>query len=245
MNSLYLRKQTDSFVYFDEGQRLVAGSEYAVQVAAREFREDTVSSAALVLSDGSGAIASCALTPDPLRRGLRTGTLGIAGSAPAECTLQVQLGGSVILLSDVAIVRSGSGSGSGSGAGSGSGWTVVDLGRVSSGSVPVSDRTHVKLTAPVMDEPLAVTPSADLFKAYVVITPDVSAAGAFPFTDVLVAGSHPRWGRQDSLRMRSETWLLKITRIAGDYYADLRAGASAGVETDPDGAVVPGVEVNS
>lgn len=247
MNRFSFRKQSDSFALFSGGQRLFAGSSYEVRFSAPEFRADQTSPASLLLAAGDLLLASCALSPDPLRRDVRTGTLvlpDLADSGPFE--LRVVLGQNTILLVDVVVTGHASGGEDAGGAGAGSRWTVVDLGSVPTGIIAVEDMTQVSLTAPVAvnpSVPLSIAPTGDSLDAYVVVS--VEGAARFPFTDVLVNGAAPTWSHKDSLLMPAHKWVIRLVKVAGDYYADLRAGRPAGTEVDPDGAHVVSSEVNS
>lgn len=240
MNSIALSKRTDSFAWFTEGQRLFAGSTYAVSVDAPEFRVDTESSARVVVKAGGEGRAECALVPDPLRRGLRRGVL--VAPADGADSLVVELAGNTILMMDI-VATSGPGS---SQAPSESRWTVVDLGVVTSGAVQVADMTQVKLSAAPMDDVLGIAPvgTGDTFDAYVAVSAAGGSATRFPFTGVFVGGSVPTWSHQDSLTMPARRWILHVVKVAGEYYADLRAGRPGGTEVDPDGDAVVSAEVN-
>lgn len=247
MNRFSFRKQSDSFAMFSAGQRLFAGSAYEVRFSAPEFRDDQTSAASLLLSAGDFLLASCTLSPDPLRRDVRTGTLAIpdrSESGPFE--LRVVLGQNTMLLVDVVVTGHASGGEDVGSAGAGSRWTVVDLGSVPTGIIAVEDMTQVSLTAPVTANPgvpLSIAPSGDSLDAYVVVT--VEGTARFPFTDVLIGGAAPTWSHKDSLVMPAHRWIIHIVKVAGAYYADLRAGRPAGTEVDPDGAHVVSSEVNS
>lgn len=242
-------KQADSFALFTESRRLFAGSSYDVQVDAPEFREDTVSGATLTLCSGQVRLASCALVPDPLRRGLRVSgqaaplaVPAYAETAPLE--LRVELGGNTILA--LAATVAGAVSGDAAPPSDTSRWTVTDLGTVLAGAVSVADMSQTKLSASPMAEPLSVTPPEGPLDAYVVVTvPQSVAAPRFPFSGVLVGGSAPVWSHQDSLLLPARKWILRIVRVADDYCADLRAGRPGGTEIDPDGTAVVSAEVNS
>lgn len=249
MNKLHVRKQTDSFVIFSEGQRLYAGSSYEVRVDAPEFRDATDAVATLSLCSGSIRLATCALTPDPLRRGVRQTVADSPLAIPAWretslLELRVELGGDTIILVDATVIGNASGD-----ATVVPRWTVTDLGTVDP-SVPVvlANMAQVKLSAAAVALPLhslsLVPPEGDL-DAYVVVTvPAGSAAVRFPFSGVLVGGTAPVWSHQDSLLLPSRKWILRIVKVADDYYADLRAGRPGGTEIDPDGAAVVSAEVN-
>ena len=244
MNRFSLRKSAGALVSFDEGQRLFAGSTYGVDVSAPEFRKDTESAAELVLAAGGVRVAACTLVPDPLRRGRRVST-GAGGHlvVPAygenvPVAVQVTLGTDVLVYVDSRVT----GVPGGAPAPSGSRWTVVDLGRVTDGAVALSDMTQVKLTAPVASVPLSITAGSPL-DAYVVVVGE--GLSRFPFTEVLVNGAAPVWTHQDSLSMPAQKWVLRIVKVADNYYADLRAGRPGGTELDPDGAAVVSAEVNS
>lgn len=240
MLELRLRKLNDSLAAFPGGQRLFAGSAYGVFVDAPEFREDTSSEASLALEASGVEHASCALAADPLRRGVRVGTLSVpswAESAPVE--LRVVLGGNTILLSEASVVGLPAGSSPGQPSQE---RTEVDLGVISSRVVQMASMTQVRLASPVVYEPLSIVPPDGPFDVYVAI--ESTDGSRFPFSDVLVGGSRPTWGHQDSFALPSRKWLLRIIKVAGTYYADLRAGVPGGTETDPDGAAVVSAEVN-
>jgi len=238
MNNITLSKRTDSFAWFTEGQRLFTGSTYAVAVDAPEFRGDTESPASFAIKFGGEVQATCALDPDPLRRGLRRGV--VTAPAGGDGAIVVELAGDTILMVDVAVVDPAV-------AHTPSRWTVVDLGTVASGAVSVADLTQVKLAAAPMDDVLGVSPAdpAGAFDAFIVVSAVGAQATRFPFSGVLVGGRAPVWSHQDSLVMPARTWILHIIKVAGDYYADLRSGRPAGAEVDPDGAVVVSAEVNT
>ena len=243
MNSFCIRKVSDSFAWFDDGQRLYAGSTYRVVVEAEEFREDLGSAARLGLAAGGVVLAGCELQPDPLRRGLRVGELTIpAYRETSGLELRVTLAGCTVLLVGVTVVGLASGEAP---TPSGARWQVVDLGVVASGVVPVADMTQVKLAAEALDEPLSIvpTPADGSFDAFVVVT----SAGArrFPFSSILVAGGSPVWSHQDSYAMPADRWILRLVKVADVYYADFRAGRPGGTELDPDGAAVISAEVHS
>ena len=246
MNRFRFRKQSDSFALFSGGQRLFAGSSYEVRFSAPEFRADRTSPASLLLAAGDLLLASCELSPDVFRRDVRTGTLDLPDNADGPCELRVALDGDTILLVDVSVTGHASGGESGGESGAGSRWTVVNLGSVPTGIIAVEDMTQVLLTAPATvnpSVPLAITPSGDSLDAYVVVT--VEGTARFPFTDVLVGGAAPTWSHKDSLAMEAHKWVIRLVKVAGEYYADLRAGRPAGTEVDPDGAHVVSSEVNS
>lgn len=246
MNRFSFRKQSDSFALFSGGQRLFAGSSYEVRFSTPEFRADRTSLASLLLVAGDLTLASCSLSPDQFRRDVRTGTLDLPDNAAGQCELRVVLGSDTILLVDASVTGHASGGESGGETGAGSRWTVVNLGSVPSGAIAVADMTQVSLTAPVTvapSAPLSITPSGDSLDAYVVVSVDGTAR--FPFTDVLVNGAAPTWSHKDSLLMPAHKWVIRLVKVAGDYYADLRAGRPAGTEVDPDGAHVVSSEVNS
>lgn len=246
MNRFSFRKQSDSFALFSGGQRLFAGSSYEVRFSAPEFRADRESEASLLLAAGDSVIASCALSPDPLRRDVRVGTLVLPDGAAGPAELRVVLGADTILLVDVAVTGHVSGGEDAGSAGAGSRWTVVDFGSVPTGIIAVEDMTQVSLTAPVTvnpSVPLSIAPAGDSLDAYVVVT--VEGTARFPFTDVLVGGAAPTWIHKDSLAMPAHRWIIRLVKVAGVYYADLRAGRPAGTEVDPDGAHVVSSEVNS
>lgn len=252
MNRLHIRKQTDSFAIFSQGQRLFAGSSYEVRVDAAEFRADVSSSATLKLGSGQAPVATCELSPDPLRRGVRrtdptdpSALLVIpAWHDDVRLPLRVELGGNTILLMDVVVA--GSPAGSVDVPADLVRWTVEDLGTVESGSISVADMSQVKLSvAGLLPTPLSVTPPSGPFDAYVVVTvPDSVVVPRFPFSDILVAGAAPTWSHQDSFLLPARKWVLRLTKVADDYYADLRAGWPPGAEIDPDGAAVVSAEVN-
>lgn len=246
MNRLSFRKQSDSFALFSGGQRLFAGSSYEVRFSAPEFRSDRESPASLLLAAGDALLASCSLSPDPLRRDVRTGELVLPDSSVGQVELRVVLGADTILLVDASVTGHASGGEDAGSAGAGSRWTVVDLGSVPTGIIAVEDMTQVSLTAPVTvnpSVPLSIAPTGDSLDAYVVVS--VEGAARFPFTDVLVNGAAPTWSHKDSLLMPAHKWVIRLVKVAGDYYADLRAGRPAGTEVDPDGAHVVSSEVNS
>lgn len=249
MNRLHIRKQTDSFAIFSQGQRLFAGSSYEVRVDAAEFRADTSSSASLGLYSGQTPVATCALAPDPLRRGSRVTDPSAPLAIPAwhddtRLSVRVKLDGNTILLMDAVVA--GSPTGSAAVPADLVRWTVEDLGTVDSGSIAVADMSQVKLSvAGLLSTPLSVTPPSGPFDAYVVVNVlDSVSVPRFPFSEVLVAGAAPTWSHQDSFLLPARKWVLRLTKVADDYYADLRAGWPPGTEADPDGAVVVSAEVN-
>lgn len=246
MNTLCVRKLTDSLVEFAQGQRLFAGSSYDVCVDAAEFRADTTSTATLVLQSGAVRHASCTLVADPLRRGVRrsdpAAPLEIpAWSETASLDLCAELAGNTVFLVPVTVVGRAFGDVS-PGAGR---WTVVDLGDIGLASVPLANLTQVKLSAAPAAVPLSLVPPEGELDAYVVVTVPVTETPRFPFTGVLVGGADPVWNHQDSLVLPARRWILHVVKVADVYCADLRAGRPAGTELDPDGAAVVGAEVNS
>lgn len=244
MNRLVIRKGNDSVTVFADGQRLFAGSPYEVKVYAREFRDDVRSPAAARLFSGRALVAECPLAPDPLRRGVRVSSEPLAVPAfrdDARGMLYVSLGDAVIMAVPAAVTGIPDGSVEPA---SGSRWTEVDLGKVATGRVEVADMTQVKLSAPDNATALSVVPieSEGSFEAYVVVVSDRTVP--FPFTGVTVGGSAPVWSHQDSFLMPSTRWTLRLAKVAGEYYADFRAGRAGGAEIDPDGATVVSAEVN-
>jgi hypothetical protein len=245
VNKLQFRKKSDSIAWFADGQRLYAGSSYSVSVDAPEFSEDQESVATMGLYSGGVELATCQLVPDPLRRGRRVCTQ-FDVPAYAEDTLvgmRVELDGNTILLVSVTIVGAPYGT-----VGSDhtrSRWAVVDLGKISSAGISVGDMTQVKLEASMMQVPLSITPPSGAFDTYISITQaQEDQVARFPFTGVLVAGRTPLWSHQDSYLLPCRKWVLRVVRVADDYYADLRAGRPAGTELDPDGNAVVSAEVN-
>lgn len=243
MNSLYLVKYSDSIARFGEGHRLFSGSSYSVKVDAKEFRADTEAAAELSLVSGDETLATCTLSPDTLRRGLRTGTLEVPADLGSRSTFSIviRLGGNVIFVMEIGV---DSVTPSGTVTPASPRWTVVDLGTVTSGMITVFDMTQTKLVAAAMDEPLSITPvePSGSLDAYVVVSSET--AGRFPFSEVHVGGASPVWSHLDSLSMTATRWIIRITKVADVFYADLRIGRPGGVETDPDGAVVTSAEVN-
>lgn len=243
MNRMSLRKQTDSFALFADGQRMFAGSLYEIRVDAPEFRTDAESPAYVRLESAGVELASCGLVADPLRRGLRVGLLPVPGWRDSlAADLRVELGGNTILFVDVAVTGAPAGE---SGPAQAGGRTEVDLGRLPYSTVTIADMTQARLVSPVVAEPLSVVPASDGASFDVYVSIETDGARRFPFSDVLVAGTRPTWSHQDSFLVPSQKWLLRIVKVAGTYYADLRAGRPGGTEIDPDGAAVVSAEVNS
>lgn len=241
MRELRIWKLNDSFAAFPCGQKLFAGTAYGVSVDAPEFREDVSSEASLALEASGVEHASCALSADLLRRGVRVGTLSVPSWAEdTSARLRVVLAGDTILLAGAPVAGLSVGSSSGQPSQE---RTEVDLGVVSSRVVQMASMTQVRLASPVVYEPLSIVPPDGPFDVYVAI--ESTDGSRFPFSDVLVGGSRPTWGHQDSFALPSRKWLLRIIKVAGTYYADLRAGVPGGAETDPDGAAVVSAEVNS
>lgn len=243
MNRFFMRKRTDSFAQFDEGQRLYTGSSYAAVIEAPEFRKDQTTPASMTISSGNVALVTCALAADPQRRGVRRGQFVIpAYSGGTGFLITLRLGSDVIMAADVGVDNPGP-VGGGEPVVQLPRWTVVDLGKVSSGRIEVRDMHQVKLSSDMSDEPLAITAKDDngSFNAYVVVTTD---AGRFPFSDVLVDGRRPVWTHLDSFLLPVAKWMLRLVKVADTLYAELHADIPGGVETDPDGGTVVSAEVN-
>lgn len=246
-NKFSVKKQTDSFALFPSGRNLFGGSSYDVEVEAPEFRIDTDSDASVDLVVGGMIVAECSLVADPLRRGLRRGLRSGSLDVPAWVTtvsadLRVTVGSDTILL--VPVVVTGAPDGTETLPSSASGRTEVDLGQISSRTVYVDDMSQYRLVSDVTDEPLSIVPSGDKLDVVIAIEA-ANGLTRFPFSDVFVGGVRPFWGHQDSFFVPSARWLLRVMKVAGTYYADLRAGRPAGAEVDPDGATVVSAEVNS
>lgn len=255
-------------------ERLFAWSTYDVHVFAREFASDTSSVATLNLLHDSGGIrnvvfATCELTPDPLRRGVRTGTLAIGDETRAALFDMLVTGGesvepfvvhvtkgsdnSTVVHREIPLVLTPrvvqTGGGGGGGATSASLWTVVDGGAVVAPcSIPVGDRTQVSITVTgsgtvdILPRVAGVPVTGGPFEAYVRIMTEGSWA---PLTEVTVAGSPVVWDYRDSSLLSSPSWLLHLMSIGGVWRASLKSDASVpGVEEDSDGDAVPGTEVN-
>lgn len=242
MERLCVVKLTPSIVRFVEDFMMYFGSSYDVWCDAREFRADTTSAATLSVETGDEVIASCPLSPDPKRRGVRRGTLSLAGLSYPEGRywLCAKLGGDVVFRAEV-VAFSVAGSVADP-AGRDARWTVVDKGVVSSATLDVADMTQVRLASHANALPLNILATAEPFEAYVVVS---SLTGRFPFSDVLVNGGSPVWDHKDSLQLLSSEWTLHLVKVAGTFHAELRSGKAAGAETDPDGNLVNSMEVNS
>lgn len=246
VDRLSIVKLSQSVVRFTEDFMMYFGSSYDVWCEAEDFRRDTMSASSLLVETDSEIVAACSLFPDPQRRGVRRGTLSLAGvSRPAgRYWLCAKIGGDVVFRIDVEAFSTASGTAptpapTPSG---GSRWTVVDIGTLSGSVVEVSDMTQVKLAADYTSEPLDIRVSDDPFEAYVAVT---APGGRFPFTDVLVNGSSPVWDRKDSILLSSSLWTVHVVKVAGTFRAELRSGKAAGAEIDPDGNLVNSMEVNS
>ena len=242
MDRLFVTKLTPAIVRFSEDFMMYFGSSYDVWCCAEDFRRDTESPATLSVETDSAVLASCAITPDPERRGVRRGTLSLTGlSYPTgRYWLCAKLGADVVFRTEV-MGFSVAGS-TVDPSGGGSRWTVVDRGTVTDPAVEVADMTQVLLASGADSRPLDLFVSDDPFEAYVVVT---SLSGTFPFSDVLVNGFRPVWDHKDSLQLRSSEWTIHIMKVAGTFHAELRSGVAAGAETDPDGNLVNSMEVNS
>ena len=236
MQEIIISKVTDSTAtVLPGGSKLFTGYECAFRVRAQEFARDTASAASLELVDSAGAVAaSCPLVPDPLRRPVRTGSLTVVAAA----RLRVTLSGSVVMDIPMDTVP---GTSSGSSPSSGGRWTVVDMGLVTNGRVPVGDLQQITLSASDVAMPLDVVTGEGFFEAYVIVT---GTLGRFPFTGVTVNGAEPVWTRMDSLQLRESSWTLHVVKVAGSYRAELSASRYAGTELDPDGSAVTSAEVN-
>ena len=226
-------KLSPTLVRFLDGALLYSGSRYAVWCEAPEFASDVESACTLELE---GAAASCTLAPDPLRRGVRTGTLSLADVDAGRKWLCAKLDGDVLFRAEVVVFAPASAQD----APVSGRWTVVD-GTLQDGQLAVADMSQVRLSASPAQAPLALSVSDDPFEAYVVVT---SSSPGFPFTGVTVNGNAPVWTRQDSLALPSTRWVLHVMKVAGVFQAELHAGIPAGTETDPDGDLVTSVEVN-
>lgn len=243
MNRLDLAVRAGRLDFLAERQWLFAGSAYEVSVDALEFATDGTSEATLQFATSSEVCASCSLVPDPLRRGLRTGVVHLpVYEESVDLDVRVELAGSTLAIAGVRVTGLPGGTAAPSGDAQPR-WTVVDLGRVDTGTISLADMTQVKMVASPVGAPLNIAVVDGLMDAYVLITTD--GARGFPYTGVLIDNSAPSWVHQDSFGAPSQTWMLHVTRVAGRYFADLRAGLPAGVETDPDGAVIISAEVNN
>lgn len=242
MDRLCVVKLSPSVVRFAEDFMMYFGSSYDVWCEAKDFRADGASEATLSVETAGEILASCSLSADPQRRGVRRGTLSLSGlSYPSgRYWLCAKLAGNVVFRVEV-MAFSVAGS-EASPSGRDGRWTVVDLGVVNSATVTVADMTQVKLASQNTVAPLNILATAEPFEAYVAVT---SLDGGFPFSDVLVNGASPVWDHKDSMQLGSYEWTVHVMKIAGVFHAELRSGRAAGAETDPDGNLVNSMEVNS
>lgn len=240
MLGLEITKLSDSNIHVPHGTVVHANSSYSVRVRAREFAFDVSHESRLrFVKDGVEA-AACSLTPDSLRRPDRVGELHM-GDVGGEMRLVVTLGDAVLFSHPVKVAGSDGSPGVDPTPASGR-WTVVDLGTLHSGDVPVNDMEQVKVTASHVPGPLNVLAPDAAFEAYVVV---VGTAGRFPFTEgVTVNGAYPTWDHMDSLQLAESMWTLHLVRVAGVVHADLRAGRPSGTERDSNGDLVTSTEVN-
>ena len=105
MDTLTILKLTPSLVRFAGDAMLYFGSRYGAWCEADDFRDDTSSAATLALESDDETLASCALLADPQRRGVRRGTLSLAGVSPQEGRywLCARLGGNVVFREEVSV----------------------------------------------------------------------------------------------------------------------------------------------
>ena len=105
MDILTILKLTPSLVRFAGDAMMYSGSQYAVRCEAPEFRTDVDTPASLALEDdGWTEFASCVLSADPLRRGVRVGELSLAADIPdGRCWLCARMGGSVVFRDEVVV----------------------------------------------------------------------------------------------------------------------------------------------
>lgn len=242
MDRLCVVKLSPSIVRFAEDFMMYFGSSYDVWCEAKDFRADGASEATLSVETDDEILASCSLSADPQRRGVRRGTLSLSGiSRPSgRYWLCAKLAGNVVFRVEV-MAFSVAGS-EASPSGRDGRWTVVDRGTLSVAELAVADMTQVKVAAHTVQQPLNLLVTETPFEAYVAVT---SLDGGFPFSDVLVNGASPVWDHKDSLQLGSSGWTVHVMKIAGVFHAELRSGRAAGAETDPDGNLVSSMEVNS
>lgn len=241
METIKIYKGSPGHVRFLEGFVAYFGSKYGIHCEAPEFREDFESEGLIEMESDTETLAICPLIPDPLRRGIRTGTLVLPKRtlATGRYWLRCELAGDTVFRTEITAYGALPEPASEEAA---SGWKVVDLGALTSSQVSVANMTQVRLQAEGFSAPLNITASGDIYEAYLAIT---GTAGRFPFTDVLINGVTPVWWRKDSLAIPSAEWVLHVTKIAGKYYAELSSGTAHGAEIDPDGKLVNSMEVNS
>lgn len=105
MDALTILKLTPSLVRFVGDAMLYFGSAYGVWCEADEFRLDTESAATLSLESAEAVVASCELLADPQRRGVRTGTLSLAGVSLPEGRywLCARIGGNVVFRAETSV----------------------------------------------------------------------------------------------------------------------------------------------
>lgn len=112
MGSLRIVKVSSSVARFLRDSELYLGSSYDVWCEAAEFRRDADAPAVLSVESDDEVFASCNLAPDPQRRGVRRGTLSLAGlSEPSgRCWLCAKLAGDVVFRVEVVVFRTAPGS---------------------------------------------------------------------------------------------------------------------------------------
>lgn len=105
MDTLTILKLTPSLVRFTGDAMLYFGSRYGAWCEADDFRADTSSAATLSLESAEAVVASCELLADPQRRGVRTGTLSLAGVSLPEGRywLCARLGGDVVFRAEASV----------------------------------------------------------------------------------------------------------------------------------------------
>lgn len=243
MERLRIVKLSPSIVRFVDDFMMYFGSSYDVQCEAYDFKVDTSSDATLSVEFGDKILASCGLFPDPKRRGIRSGTLPLAGLSYPEGRyhLCVKLGRDVVFRTEI-MAFSVAGTVAEPGSGSSLRWTIIDKGVITDSTLEVADMTQVRISSNANEMPLDIIVSSDPFEAYIVVT---SLSGSFPFSDILVNGTSPVWDHKDSLQLQASEWTIHLIKIAGSVHAELRSGLAAGTEMDPDGNIVNSVEVNS
>ena len=239
MNRLHIIRVTDSLVRFLEGRNLYDGSTYEVVVEADCFKHDVISPATLVLESGGEQLVTCNLDADPLRRGVRLASLTIDSGGHSEgFMLCCKLAGDVVFRAAVPVwTPAGT---SGGGAAPGSRWTTVDLGTVSGSSIELADMTQAMATLAGAGPVFNIVTGPGFTEGYV----SAATAGGFPFSSIKVDGADPMWIHMDSLATGSTSWLLHLIKVAGVVRASLFTGKPVGVEADPDGDLVTGVEVS-
>lgn len=107
MDTLTILKLTPSLVRFTGDAMLYFGSRYGVWCEADDFRADASSAATLALESADEKLASCDLLADPQRRGVRRGTLslaGLAGRAGGRYWLCAEMDGDVVFREEVLVL---------------------------------------------------------------------------------------------------------------------------------------------